>query len=176
MRYLLLYFAIKYKGSWEKIYKAVCDKEIAEIDELKLVKNKNGNNWITLIDKDYPRVFKCSSKPPFVIFLEGNKNLLKDYDDKFIAIESSYNDFNLEPINRDCSDEEWQQRMLNSVFFIEYKEKYIIKALMKLKAKIVAINEKCYEDIKQDKLCKSLLDNNNLIISYSLDTWKLMLS
>lgn len=81
MDLILLYFTIKYKGYYYDIYKALKEKEYIPIDELKKLKekiDKENIKYITIIDDEYPNSLKEVSNPPFVIFYEGNKNLLKN--------------------------------------------------------------------------------------------------
>lgn len=75
-RNVIIYLAIKFKGNWNNIYnelkeRSVTDEEIenANLDFSKI-------NAITIIDNDYPKALKSIDKPPFVLFYEGNKNLL----------------------------------------------------------------------------------------------------
>ena len=80
MNIILIYFSIKYKGDWDKIYKALEEKEKVSLEEItKTEEDIKSNNWniITIIDRDYPEKLKTAYKPPFVIWLDGNKDLLK---------------------------------------------------------------------------------------------------
>lgn len=86
MNIILIYFAIKYKGDWDKIYKALEEKEKVSLQEIKALEDKiKKEQWnvITIIDQDYPDQLKESYKPPFVIWLKGNTSLIKN---KFITI------------------------------------------------------------------------------------------
>lgn len=75
---ILLYFAIKYEGDWDKIYQAINKKEKIDPKQLEEVIAKNKDNFITLISNDYPLKLKNIYKPPFVLFYKGDKNLLYD--------------------------------------------------------------------------------------------------
>ncbi len=80
MNIILIYFAIKYKGDWNEIYKALEVKERVSLNDLKALEKKISNEEfkaITILDLDYPERLKKAYKPPFVIFYEGNKELLK---------------------------------------------------------------------------------------------------
>ena len=86
MNIVLIYFAIKYKGDWDKIYKALTDREQiknSEILQLEEKIQKSQYKIITLIDDEYPKKFKDCYKPPFVIWTKGNFSLLKN---KMIAL------------------------------------------------------------------------------------------
>ncbi|MGZ9413316.1 DNA-processing protein DprA [Mycoplasma sp. 480] len=80
MNNILIYFAIKYSGNFMEIYNAlktlekVPEEELEKIDDL--VKSKE-IKAITIMDEEYPESFKILTNPPFVIFYEGNIELLK---------------------------------------------------------------------------------------------------
>ena len=90
MNIILIYFSIKYKGDWDKIYKALENKEKVSMKDITLLEEKikeSKHEIITIIDKDYPEQLKQAYKPPFVIWLKGNKDLLKS---KFIMATGNY--------------------------------------------------------------------------------------
>ena len=65
MNIILIYFSIKYKGDWDKIYKALEEKEKVSLEEItKTEENIKSNNWniITIIDRDYPEKLKTAYK------------------------------------------------------------------------------------------------------------------
>lgn len=81
MNVILIYFAIKYKGDWDLIYKALDTKEkvsLKDISELEEKIKKEQWGIITLLDLDYPRKLKEAYKPPFVLWFKGNKKLLEE--------------------------------------------------------------------------------------------------
>lgn len=80
MNIILIYFSIKYKGDWNKIYDALENKEkvsLKEIKELESIIKENNWNVKTIIDVDYPKKLKTAYKPPFVIWWKGDINLLE---------------------------------------------------------------------------------------------------
>ena len=80
MNNILVYFSIKYDGNWDKIYKALEEKEKVSLEEITKIEEKiKEKNWIikTIIDNDYPNSLKHSYKPPFVLWITGNLNLIK---------------------------------------------------------------------------------------------------
>ena len=171
MRYVLLYFAIKYDGNWEKIYNALCAKERAKESELKTYKSRNYDNWISLIDKEYPEEFKYVFKPPFVIFLDGNKTLLSQTNkNKYVVLTNFFG-------KNKFLEKGWQNSIDESIFFIEYENIELIRDLLELKARVIAVNKKCKKDIRKDELYNLLIKNNCLVISYGLgnedyENWK----
>lgn len=86
MNIILIYFAIKYKGDWDKIYKALEEKEKVTLDEIRELEDKlKSSKWqiITILDMNYPNKLKEAYKPPFVIWYKGDINLLNN---KFICV------------------------------------------------------------------------------------------
>ena len=81
-REMLLQLALLYEGDWEQIFNAVQNREYPETEI------EYEGNYITIMDEDYPETLKQSYRPPFVLFYEGNINLLKDKKPK-IAIGTS---------------------------------------------------------------------------------------
>lgn len=81
MNEALIYFAIKYNGDWNKIFKALEQKEKIELKDLESISQKIKDkeiNVVTIIEDKYPANLKNGYKPPFVLFLEGNiDNLYK---------------------------------------------------------------------------------------------------
>ncbi len=79
MNIILIYFAIKYQGDWDLIYKALDQKEkvsLKDISELEEKIKVEKWNVITLLDIDYPKRLKEAYKPPFVLWYQGNKKML----------------------------------------------------------------------------------------------------
>ncbi|WP_375315572.1 DNA-processing protein DprA [Spiroplasma endosymbiont of Tipula paludosa] len=89
MEKVLLYFAIKYDGNWDKVYEALDKKEKIALEELQNIEDKITCQYLTILSSQYPAGLKTIYKPPFVIFYEGNIDLLK-YSQKIIAITGSH--------------------------------------------------------------------------------------
>lgn len=95
MNLVLIYFAIKYKGYFKDIYNAIKKKEFIEIEELEKIQEKLNTEKIkaiTIIDDDYPEPLKLINQPPFVLFYEGNKELLKE---KLIMLTGDFSNDNI---------------------------------------------------------------------------------
>ena len=71
MRKVIIYLAIKYQGDWQDIYNSIKRKEKPDSDFEEII-NKVNDNVITILDKDYPKVFSSLLRPPFVIFYKGD--------------------------------------------------------------------------------------------------------
>jgi DNA processing protein len=76
MEKILVYFAIKYEGDWEKIYSAINKKERVDIDVVNNTIKEHGEKYITMLSDQYPSRLKSIYKPPFVLFYRGNINLI----------------------------------------------------------------------------------------------------
>ncbi|WKX02545.1 DNA-processing protein DprA [Candidatus Mycoplasma mahonii] len=79
MNIILIYFAIKYKGDWDKIFKALEEKEkvpISEMNKLEEELKTSDQKIITILDINYPNKLKEAYKPPFVLWLKGDEKLL----------------------------------------------------------------------------------------------------
>ena len=77
MRNVILYFALKYNGNFEKIYQALKNKEPMNNELFEKLKSKLNSNYVTLLDENYPKNLKSIKCPPFVLFYKGDLNLLK---------------------------------------------------------------------------------------------------
>ncbi|NLC54674.1 MAG: DNA-protecting protein DprA [Erysipelothrix sp.] len=70
MRERILYYALKYDGDYNKIAKAILNKESYKKANCK-------DNFIIIGDKDYPKKLLSLKKPPFILFYKGDIKLLK---------------------------------------------------------------------------------------------------
>jgi len=75
-RYLLVYFAVKYQGDFQKIYSALVLKEEVPYEEAKKVYDSLKCKVMTLLDYDYPEKLKTVCQPPMVLFYYGDISLL----------------------------------------------------------------------------------------------------
>lgn len=168
MEEILLYFAIKYNGDWNKIYEAIKTKESVNDEDLKEVILNNKEEYITIISDKYPDCLKSISKPPFVLFYKGNIDLIYDKRLKIAVIGSrentEYGKTMCESLVKDLSNKNVTiisgfARGIDSIAHTE---------ALKNKGSTIAvfgcgINE-CYP--KENKeLYSSILENNGLLIS-----------
>ena len=78
METILIYFAIKYKNDFIKIYEALKNKDRVYKKELKIINNRleSGDiEAITILSENYPEEFKLQGNPPFVIWIKEPKEL-----------------------------------------------------------------------------------------------------
>ncbi|WP_031542961.1 DNA-processing protein DprA [Mesoplasma photuris] len=78
MEKILLYFAIKYKGNWDDVYKALDSKERVAVEELEKL-NDEKYQFVSVINPLYPKVLKNAFKPPFILFFDGSISLLTNW-------------------------------------------------------------------------------------------------
>lgn len=83
MEDILLYFALKYDGDFNSIYKALESKEVVDDQLYERLKSKFKCKYTTLVSKDYPNKLKEIDCPPFVLFYYGDLSLLED---KIVAV------------------------------------------------------------------------------------------
>lgn len=77
MRNILIYFAIKYFGNYDKIFEAIKNKESVELVDIERIKKLN-INAITILDENYPDSLKMCFKPPLVLFYKGDISLINN--------------------------------------------------------------------------------------------------
>ena len=78
MERVLVYLSIVYKGNWDKIYKAVLNKEYIDKNIMEETLNNTHDKYVTLLSPNYPEILKYIFKPPFVLYYRGNIDLLKE--------------------------------------------------------------------------------------------------
>lgn len=121
----LLY--INKKGNWADMTEALKEKEALEgtkEEKFKKVKEftKRFPHMVTIMDKEYPEIFKKASKPPFVVAYDGDISILeKAKDCNIVAAETPMlkRSFDSHGIPNVCfikSDKEWESKVSFSVF------------------------------------------------------------
>lgn len=92
MEEILVYFALKYLGNWDKIYSAINRKEKVDKEELRKVIENEPNKYVTLLNEKYPSRLKSIYKPPFVLFYKGDLELLNTSNKTIGVVGSRNND------------------------------------------------------------------------------------
>lgn len=64
-RDILIYFALKYRGSWEEIYRAVRNKEDWNPAEAEALLCEKPFSALTILDEAYPACFRSVFSPAF---------------------------------------------------------------------------------------------------------------
>ena len=70
MKDIIIYFDIKNKGDWDKVYRDIAMKKKVDLADVEKVvgKEKKKYNIITMLDSKYPAKYKKDYiRPPFVI-------------------------------------------------------------------------------------------------------------
>lgn len=88
MNKILVYFALKYNGDFDKIFNAITSKEKCDYDEVCKTVGALKCKYTTIIASNYPTKLKRLSKPPFVLFYYGDLSLI---DKKTIGVIGSRN-------------------------------------------------------------------------------------
>lgn len=81
MRNILIYFALKYNGQFKDVYEAIKTKERVANDVVVEKLNAVKYHAVTIVDENYPFIFKVDEihNPPFVLFYLGNLSILNDH-------------------------------------------------------------------------------------------------
>ena len=74
----LLYYAIKYQGSYDEIKQALKTNELINQNDFQRTLNSFKAKYLTILSVDYPKSLKYLQKPPYVLFYYGNIELLKE--------------------------------------------------------------------------------------------------
>ena len=77
---VLVYFAVKYEGNFQKILSALQNKERVSNEERKKVIESINCKYTTIISDDYPNFLKEISCPPFVLFYKGDLKTLNSHN------------------------------------------------------------------------------------------------
>ena len=83
-REILIHLAIKYSGDYKQMMKAIEEREYEDIKNLEDVDYHS--KAITILDDDYPQIFKHFYAPPIVLFYHGNISLLNEHDKNLAVI------------------------------------------------------------------------------------------
>ena len=70
LKMAILYYAICYRGNWQKIAEAIKNKEAYKMVDME-------ESYITIVDEAYPLAFKRLRYPPWILFYRGNLDILK---------------------------------------------------------------------------------------------------
>ena len=87
---ILLYFALKYDGDFNKIYQAIDTNERINFADFNKLMSTVKHKYITIVDPRYPNYLKDKYNPPIVLFYQGNIKLFENgsIEPKYAALES----------------------------------------------------------------------------------------
>lgn len=73
-RHLLVYLAVEHRGDWDDILMAIALKEPVDFKDVEMAaKAFKEDDYITLVDENYPDELKTLERPPFVLFRNGKE-------------------------------------------------------------------------------------------------------
>ena len=103
-RPLLIYFAVKYHGDFQKIMMALELKETPSLKAIEKVNQSLKCKAITLLDYDYPLRLKQVLYPPIVLFYYGDISLLNNEQALAVVGSRDYNEYGKECTERIVSE------------------------------------------------------------------------
>ena len=86
IRDYLIYYSLKYNGDYQKVKRAIIDREDMTDEEFPPIKS----GVVTFDDEDYPDYLKRINDPPLVLYYYGDISLLKNID-KHVGVIGSRN-------------------------------------------------------------------------------------
>ena len=72
---ILIALAIKYEGDWDKMYSAISNKDVEDLNPYIEQFNKSTRKAMTILDIECPAILKQIFMPPFVLFYYGDLTL-----------------------------------------------------------------------------------------------------
>ena len=162
-RYQIMAIVVANQGDWDMTLSDINDKKERTseyIDKCLSLHSK----FITILDPEYPAYLKNSYKTPFVLFYEGNKELIES--DKLLAVlndrtASQYAD---ESINSLCDS-----LAKNCVFVLPFggkKQNELIRRIISKEGRVIAVlNKPIGIEYQTDKELYQELADNHLIIA-----------
>lgn len=159
MKNVLYYFTQKYKGNWEGIYNSLSVKEMIPKDKYLKINVEDISNYVCLIDKDYPNELKTIYKPPFSIFMYGNKSLLNN---KLLGIYGN---------NITALDCEKLIGLDKIIFILDFDNKKLINYFMKNNLNFILVYKNGFSKMNKE-LFNKVIESGNLILTEMPNTNK----
>jgi DNA processing protein len=161
MEDVILYLTCKYFGDWERIYHALENQEDINFDEVEILKEKYKDSYITVVSEDYPFELKQIERPPFVLFLRGNKDLLKTKNK--IWYFGTYYDQEFEESSSKHFKEENKELILVSGYSSDFERSLLNN--VKPKNSIIVKDAGINSYVNMSKLEQEYFEKNNLVVS-----------
>ena len=162
-RYQIMAIVVANQGDWDMTLSDINDKKVQTSEYIEKCLSLQ-SKFISILDSEYPAYLKNSYKTPFVLFYEGNKELIES--DKLLAVlndrtASQYAD---ESINSLCDS-----LVKNCVFVLPFggkKQNELIRRIISKEGRIIAVlNKPIGIEYQTDKELYEELTNNHLIIT-----------
>lgn len=158
---IIWFFTVKYKGDWERIYKAIDSKESINKEEFEDTLTLKKDNYICMSDREfledslYPSNFEYTYKPPFSLFWKGN---IKLFEKQLITLSNfTKKDFKKIVLVDDLKN--------HIVFVIDYNDENLVNYLINEKYNFVAILNQSIESVCDTKQYQQIVDNDNLVLT-----------
>ena len=139
-RALLHALSVMKNGDWNAIFEAVKSKENIDNRYVESVLNI-GYEFTTLLDSEYPDNLKHTVRPPFVIFYEGNIELMSAETKKICVandnLSSSYSQESINKISKELAD----KRIL-VLPFNNKRNTELIKKVVDVGGKVIAVMDR----------------------------------
>ena len=151
------------EGDWDSTLSDINEKKETSaefIDKCLSLQSK----FITILDPEYPTYLKSSYKTPFVLFYEGEKELIES--DKLLAVlnDKTASQYADESINELCDS------LVNNCVFVlpfgKIKQNELIRRIISKGGRVIAVlNKPVGIEYQTDKELYKELANNHLIIT-----------
>lgn len=162
-RYQIMAMVVMNQGEWDKTLSDINEKSEKSEEEINKCLSLN-QNFISIIDKEYPSYLKNSYKTPFVIFYEGKKELIES--DKLLAVlnDKTASQYADEAINSLCDS-----IVDKCVFVLPFggtKQNELIRRIVAKGGSVIAVlNKPVGIEYQTDKELYKILKDNHLIIT-----------
>ena len=161
----LIALSVMLNGDWRVIYDYIVQRKYLDENVMNMSLSMN-YDCLTLIDEEYPEVIKNKHQPPFVIYYEGNIELLTKSEWAHIGI---LNDTLASNYAVDSTIKIAKDLINERVFVIPYSSKKngeIIKKIIKNGGKAIVILDKGIGSVNcDDSELYEELKTNHLILS-----------
>lgn len=163
-RHILLKLALVNEGNWDKIYDDIKTKRRFKDKELEEVARTN-YNFLSIIDEKYPEKLKMVCRPPFVLFYDGNIELLNE-SNRVLSILNEHlaSSYACEAIFNICKD--LTEQYTFAIEFGSAKNNELITKLLSKGARVIAVLDRGIGiDNSKDKELYELLRKEQLILT-----------
>ena len=157
MEKVLLFFTIKYRGDWDAIFYALSAKESITYENAQKLYMVHKNHYISLVDRDYPIHLKSIYKPPFSLFVYGNRSLLFKTNNYVSLIVDDNN------LNKKLLDDILVNKFV--VYIVDFANKKLINFLLENNIRFIALYQYGLNNIKNHDLFEKIIDSNNLVLT-----------
>lgn len=165
MRYVLQILNEKNNGNWKGTFEDIKNKVFVQHEEVIRKENEN-EAFISLIDEEYPSSLKEINQPPFVIYYNGNIELLDKNNILGILNDNIASSYAMDTIERIC--DEVKNKCIFAISFGTVKNNDLIKKLINKGAKVIAVLSKGLKafDGYENELLNEIAKENLVITQF----------